>query len=168
MDVRPNIDDGPGKHDDEPMRMHASEAADGLETTVTSLGRGEDNRDFLRQLYLASFAGDVEAFPKAMACDFEAHVPPQLPWGGVHRGPDEFVNVVLPQLAVALDFGSMHLESISADGDRVAALMSARTALGTEIWIAEHWIVGNGQLQQLRVFYDDTRSIESPPAPTDS
>jgi hypothetical protein len=150
------------------MRMHASDAAYGLETTVTSPGHGEDNRDFLRQLYLASFAGDVEAFPKAMATEFEAHVPPRLPWGGVHRGPDEFVNVVLPQLAVALDFGSMHLESISADGDRVAALMSARTALGTEIWIAEHWIVGNRQLQQLRVFYDDTRSIESPPARTDS
>jgi hypothetical protein len=75
---------------------------------------------------------------------------------------------VLPQLAAALDFGSMRLESISADGDRVAALISARTALGTEIWIAEHWIVGNGQLQQLRVFYDDTRSIKSVLAPTAS
>jgi ketosteroid isomerase-like protein len=135
---------------------------------VTSPGRYEGNRDFLRQLYLASFAGDVHAFPEAMAGDFEAHVPPQLPWGGVHRGPDEFVNVVLPQLAVALDFSSMQLESISADGDRVAALMSARTALGAGIWIAEHWMVENGQLRQLRVFYDDTRSIESPPAPTAS
>ena len=135
---------------------------------MTSPGRDEGNRDFLQQLYLASFAGDVDAFPEAMAGDFEAHVPPQLPWGGVHRGPDEFVNVVLPQLAVALDFSSMRLESISADGDRVAALMSARTAVGAGIWIAEHWIVGNGQLRQLRVFYDDTRSIESLPAPTAS
>ena len=48
------------------------------------------------------------------------------------------------------------------------SLLSARTALGTEIWIAEHWIVGNGQLQQLRVFYDDTRSIKSVLAPTAS
>jgi hypothetical protein len=126
-------------------------------TAVTSPGRDNDNRDFLRELYLASFAPG-----------FEAHVPPVLPWGGVHRGPDEFVKVVLPQLAAALDFGSMRLESISADGERVAALMSARTALGTEIWIAEHWIVGNGQLQQLRVFYDDTRSIKSVLAPTAS
>jgi ketosteroid isomerase-like protein len=135
---------------------------------VTTRGGDEGNRGFLRKLYLASFAGDVDAFPKAMASDFEAHVPPQLPWGGLQRGPDEFVNVVLPQLAVALDFSSMHLESNSADGDRVAALMSSRTALGAEIWIAEHWIVGNGQLQQLRVFYDDTRSIESLRAPAAS
>lgn len=119
------------------------------------------NRDFLQKLYLASFAGEVDAFPNAMASDFEAHVPPQLPWGGVHRGPDEFVNVVLPQLAVALDFRSMRLESISANCDRVAALMSARTALGTNIWIAEHWVIAGDKLQLLRVFYDDTRSLQS-------
>ena len=88
---------------------------------MTSPGRDNDNRDFLRELYRASFAGEVGAFPSAMAPDFEAHVPPLLPWGGVHRGPDEFVKVVLPQLAAALDFGSMSLESISADGTKVTS-----------------------------------------------
>jgi len=62
-----------------------------------------------------------------MAPDFIADVSPQLPWGGVHRGADEFVNRVLPQLAAAIDFSSMRLESISADGDRAAALLNART-----------------------------------------
>jgi SnoaL-like domain len=76
--------------------------------------------------------------------------------GGVHHGPDEFVTVVLPQLAAAIDFASMRLESISADGDRVAALLSARTAHGCEIRISEHWQVHAGALRQLRVFYDDT------------
>jgi ketosteroid isomerase-like protein len=130
-------------------------------TAVTSNGHDNRNRDLLRELYLASFAGEVDAFPGAMAPDFEAHVPPPLPWGGVHRGPGEFVNTVLPQLAVAVDFGSMRLESISADGDRVAALLNARTAAGTDIWIAEHWVVVEGKLRRLRVFYDDTRSLES-------
>ena len=137
-------------------------------TAVTSPEHDNRNRDFLRGLYLASFGGDVDAFPKAMANDFEAHVPPLLPWGGVHRGPDEFVKVVLPQLAVAIDFGSMRLDSISAAGDHVAALLNARTALGTDIWIAEHWVVRDDKLQRLRVFYDDTRSLESPRAPTAS
>jgi ketosteroid isomerase-like protein len=135
---------------------------------VTSPEHDNRNRDFLRALYVASFAGDADAFPKAMAHDFEAHVPPLLPWGGVHRGPDEFVNVVLPQLAVAIDFGSMRLESISADGDRAAALLNARTALGTDIWIAEHWVLHDDTLQLLRVFYDDTRSLESLRAPSAS
>ena len=135
---------------------------------MTSPEHDNGNRDLLRALYLASFGGDVGAFPKAMASDFEAHVPPLLPWGGVHRGPDEFVNVVLPQLAVAIDFGSMRLDSISAAGEHVAALLNARTALGTEIWIAEHWVIRDDQLQQLRVFYDDTRSLESRRAPVAS
>jgi ketosteroid isomerase-like protein len=137
-------------------------------TAVTSSTHENRNRDFLRGLYVASFAGEVDAFPKAMAHDFEAHVPPLLPWGGVHRGPDEFANVVLPQLAVAIDFGSMRLESISADGDRVAALLKARTTLGADLWMAEHWVVGDGKLQQLRVFCDDTRPLESHRAATAS
>jgi ketosteroid isomerase-like protein len=128
----------------------------------------ERNRDFVRALYVASFAGDIDAFPKAMADDFKAYVPPLLPWGGVHRGPDEFVNSVLPQLAVAVDFASMRLLSISADSDNVAALLSARTMGGDEIWIAEHWIVQDDQLWRLRVFYDDTRPFASLWAPTAS
>ena len=103
-----------------------------------------------------------------MAHDFEAHVPPLLPWGGVHRGPDEFANVVLPQLAQAIDFGTMRLESISADGDRAAALLNTRTTLGEQVWMAEHWVVRDGKLQRLRVFVDDTRPLQSHRAPTSS
>jgi ketosteroid isomerase-like protein len=135
---------------------------------MTSPDHDNHNRDFLRGLYVASFAGDVDAFTTAMAHDFEAHVPPLLPWGGVHRGPNEFATVVLPQLAQAIDFGAMRLDSISGTGDHVAALLNTRTALGDELWMAEHWIVRRGKLQLLRVFYDDTRSLQSPRAPAAS
>lgn len=134
-------------------------------TAVTSPEHDERNREFVRALYVASFAGDADAFPKAMASDFIADVSPQLPWGGVHRGPDEFVNVVLPQLASAIDFSSMRLVSISADGDRAAALLNARTTRGADFWLAEHWVIQAGKLQRLRVFCYDTRSLEAPPAP---
>ena len=119
---------GSNTGDDEPARTGISSSADDWRTAVTSIGHDNRNRELLRELYLATFAGKVDAFPGAMAGNFEAHVPPSLPWGGVHRGPDAFVNTVLPQLAVAVDVGSMRLDSISADGDRVAALLSARTA----------------------------------------
>jgi ketosteroid isomerase-like protein len=133
---------------------------------MTSVGRHNHNQDFLRELYVASFAGEMEAFPNAMARDFEAHVSPQLPWGGVHRGPDAFVNVVLPQLASAIDLSTMRLNSVSADGDRVAALMNARTAFGTDIWLAEHWLVRRRKLQRLMVFCDDARSLNAHHVPT--
>jgi ketosteroid isomerase-like protein len=135
---------------------------------MTSPSHDNRNRDFLRELYVASFDGEFDAFPKAMAHDFEAHVPPLLPWGGVHRGPDEFASVVLPQLGQAIDFGTMRLESISADGDRVAALLNTRTTLGEQVWMAEHWVVHDGKLQRLRVFVDDTRPLQSHQAPTAS
>jgi hypothetical protein len=56
----------------------------------------------------------------------------------------------------------MRLVSISADGDHVAALLTARSAGGDELWIAEHWVVRNDKLWRLRVFYHDTRPLEAP------
>jgi len=109
----------------------------------------------VRALYEASFSGDVNAFSDAMLDDFEAHVPPVLPWGGVQHGPQAFLTKVLPQLAGAVDFASMRLVSISADGEHVAAD-------GDELWIAEHWVVRDEKLWRLRVFYHDTRPLEAP------
>jgi ketosteroid isomerase-like protein len=126
------------------------------------------NRDLVRAVYEASFSGDVNAFPAAMDEDFEEYVPPVLPWGGLHRGPDAFVTNVLPRLAAAVDFASMRLISISADGDHVAALLNARSVGGDELWIAEHWTLRGDKFWRLRVFYFDTRPLESPRTPTDS
>jgi len=53
---------------------------------MTSPEHSERNREFVRALYVASFAGDIDAFPKAMAPDFIADVSPQLPWGGCTVG----------------------------------------------------------------------------------
>jgi ketosteroid isomerase-like protein len=136
---------------------------------VTSLEHDTHNRDFLRATYLASLAGDADAFPKVMSPGFEADVSPQLPWGGVHRGVDEFVNVVLPQLAAAIDFSSMRLVSVSADGERAAALLNARTTQGADFWLAEHWVIQADKLQRLRVFCFDTQSVgAAASAPTTS
>jgi ketosteroid isomerase-like protein len=124
--------------------------------------QGQRNRDLVRARYEASFAGDVNSFPGAMLDDFEAYVPPVLPWGGVQHGPEAFLTKVLPQLAAAVDFATMRLVSISADGEQVAALLTARSAGGAELWIAEHWALRNEKLWRLRVFYHDTRPLESP------
>jgi hypothetical protein len=80
----------------------------------------------------------------------------------VQHGPEAFLTNVLPQLAAAVDFASMRLVSISADGDHVAALLTARSAGGDELWIAEHWDVRDDKLWRLRVFYHDTRPLEAP------
>jgi ketosteroid isomerase-like protein len=135
---------------------------------VSSTEQEHRNRERVRALYEASFAGDADAFGDAMLEDFEAYVPPVLPWGGVQRGPEAFPTNVLPQLATAVDFASMRLISISADGDHVAALLTARSAGGDELWIAEHWTLRDDKLWRLRVFYHDTRPLESPRTVTTS
>jgi ketosteroid isomerase-like protein len=129
---------------------------------VGTTEQDQRDRDLVRALYEASFAGDVNAFPAAMLDDFEAYVPPVLPWGGVQHGPEAFLTNVLPQLAAAIDFASMRLVSISADGGQVAALLTAKSAGGEELWIAEHWALRDAKLWRLRVFYHDTRPLESP------
>ena len=129
---------------------------------MSETDKDQHNANLVRALYEASFAGDVNAFPNAMLDDFEAYVPPVLPWGGVQHGPEAFLTNVLPQLAAAVDFASMRLVSISADGDHVAALLTACSAGGEELWIAEHWELHNAKLWRLRVFYHDTRPLESP------
>ena len=117
------------------------------------------NREIVRRVYEASFRGDADAFPNAMHKDFEESVPPILPWGGVHRGPVAFMKNVLPLLASAVDFTSMRLISLSADGDRVAALLNARSVRGDELWIAEHWTLRDGKALRLMVFYHDTTPL---------
>ena len=121
----------------------------------------QHNKDFVRNIYEASFAGDANAFPAAMHEDFEESVPPILPWGGVHRGPTAFMTNVLPKVAAAVDFASIKLVSLAADGDHVAALLTAKSARGEDLSIAEHWILRDGKAWRLKVFYHDTIPLTS-------
>lgn len=116
------------------------------------------NRQIVRHIYEAS-ATDPNALANAMHEDFVEYVPPILPWGGVHRGFDDFTKKVMPLVAAALDLGSLRLISLSADGDHVAALISARTRSGKELWIAEHWTLRDEKVISLMVFYHDTTPL---------
>ena len=86
-------------------------------------------------------------------------VPPILPWGGVHHGPEVVMTKVMPQVAAALDFASLRLVSLSADGEHVAALVTGRSASGNELWIAEHWRLREGKVLSIMVFYHDTTQL---------
>ena len=125
---------------------------------MTSIAE-QQNRDLVLHVYQAAFSGDANAFPTAMHEDFEESVPPILAWGGVHRGAAAFVRDVLPLWAAAVDVTSIRLVSLSADGDRVAALLTGRSVGGDELWIAEHWIVREGKLWRMMNFYHDTTPL---------
>ena len=118
------------------------------------------NLELVRGIYEASFAREITPLLEAMDQDFEEQVPPVLPWGGIHRGQEVFRTKVMPQVAAAIDFNTMSLVSLSADGDHVAALLTAKSSGGEEIWIAEHWTLRDGKVLASRVFYFDTRPLE--------
>ena len=121
------------------------------------------NRELVRGAYEALLVGDITVLKGAVGNDFEVHVTPAVPWGGVHRGVEALVTNVLPHLAAVIDFASMRLTSISADGDNVAALLTARSTGGDEIWLSEHWTLLGGKIASLRTFYFDARALQSSP-----
>ena len=114
------------------------------------------NKEIIRNVYEASAAGDISALVNVMHENCEELVPPILPWGGIHHGAKVFMTKVLPQVAAALDLSSLRVVSLSADGDWVAALIAGRSALGKDLWIAEHWKLRDGKVLSLIVFYHDT------------
>jgi ketosteroid isomerase-like protein len=118
------------------------------------------NRALVKQVYEAAFAGDFDAFTNAMDDDFEEYVPSALPWGGTHRGAAKFLNEVMPKLGAAVDFSTMRLVSVAADGDRVAVLTTAQSSAGDELWISEHWTLRDDKLWRMRVFYFDTAPLQ--------
>ncbi len=118
----------------------------------------EQNRKIIRHIYESAAAGDIDGILSVLHEDFEERVPPILPWGGVHRGSEGFMKII-PMVAAAVDFGSLRLVSLSADGDHVAALCSGRSTSGKELWIAEHWKLRDGKAVSLMVFYHDTTPL---------
>lgn len=118
----------------------------------------QKNKEIVRHVYEATAAGDTNAF-SVMHEDFEEMVPPILPWGGVHSGVPVFMTKVLPMVAKAIDFPSLRLVSLSADGDRVAALSTGNTTTGKELWVSEHWKLRDGKVMSIMVFYHDTTPL---------
>ncbi|MGU3373968.1 nuclear transport factor 2 family protein [Chryseobacterium sp. M5A1_1a] len=118
----------------------------------------QENREIIRIIYEAAAKGDINTIVSALHEDFEEMVPPILPWGGIHRGVSDFIKV-LPIVARAIDFPSLRLVNLSANGDRVSALCTGNTTSGKELWVCEHWKLHNGKVTNMMVFYHDTTPL---------
>lgn len=115
--------------------------------------------ELVRRVYMALFDGDISVFKEATHADFETYVTPVVPWGGTHRGAGAILTDVLPQLGLVADVASMRIVSLSGDDHHVAALLTARSLGGDEIWLAEFWTVRDGKISTLRAFYFDARPL---------
>ena len=134
---------------------------------MTETEQAQRNRDLVRALYEASFAGDANAFSDAMLEDSG----PCASRAALGRGP-AWTRGVPDRRAASV--GGGHRLRQHAPGQHFGRwrarrrLLTARSAGGDELWLAEHWIVRDEKLWRLRVFYHDTRPLEGPRKATGS
>jgi ketosteroid isomerase-like protein len=88
--------------------------------------------DVARALYRALGQGDVAGTLDRLAEDVILDEPPELPWGGVHRGHDAFVGLVLAGMTAGVDMAIAEVVVIAGeDGEVVGRLSGTFTARAT-------------------------------------
>lgn len=113
----------------------------------------ERNKVIVGAFYDGGVRGDITGYGAHLHPEFIVEAPDYLPWGGAH-GPDAYLNIVLPQVGAALDFTRFRYESITAEEDRVVALIQVGV-IGTDatIKISEHWRIKGEKAVSLWVAY---------------
>jgi ketosteroid isomerase-like protein len=117
------------------------------------------NKAVVAAFYDGAVRGDITGFAAQLDREFIVEVPDNLPWGGVH-GREAYLTRVLPQVGSALDFGRFGYESITAEDDRVIALIRVGVA-GSDamIRISEHWTLKGEQAVALWVAYYEAKTL---------
>lgn len=115
----------------------------------------EDNRALVLGALDAVTKGDIDTFLGAMAPDLVVHEPDYLPYGGEFHGATGFLEL-FGEIAKVVDVGSIELLSAIADDERVVLLMSvALVGGGGRRFLTEHWLVADGRVRDVRVFWSD-------------
>jgi hypothetical protein len=113
----------------------------------------ERNKFVTRMYYECGQRGDLTAFYAFAHPDFTVIAPDYLPWGGIHRGLRR-VQETLPIVSSHVDFRRFVIDSLTAEDNRVAALIQAGV-VGSDsmVRIAEHWEFEDGLATSLWAAY---------------
>ncbi len=117
------------------------------------------NKLIVKAFYEAGARGDLTGFGAPLHPEFVVEAPDYLPWGGAH-GPEAYLRTVLPQVGAALDFTRFQYVSVTAEEDRVVALIQVGVA-GSDamIRISEHWTINGEKVLALWVAYYDPGAL---------
>jgi ketosteroid isomerase-like protein len=88
----------------------------------------EANKAVADAFYQAGVEGKLTSFARYLAPDFLVTAPSYLPWGGPHKGASFFSGDILPNLPQVFDFSRFSYLSVTAEGDRVAAIINMGVA----------------------------------------
>jgi ketosteroid isomerase-like protein len=130
---------------------------------------GTQNAELVRRLYDRFNAGDL-APRDLVAEDFEVH-DPDLPGGGVFRGPDGLADY-LREFSEAWEEYRIEVEELREVGDRVLALLrhvgrGKGSGIESELRDAHVWTVKNGLAVRWRTYLDRNEALGDVGLPSD-
>ena len=107
------------------------------------------NKQIVIGAYEAMAAGDVLGFIEVLDAGIEVREPDGLPHGGNYTGLDE-LKQMFGRAAPVLDVGKLELHELTAEEDRVVALLRVplRNGEGNAL-ISEHWRLRDGKAVEL-------------------
>lgn len=121
----------------------------------------ERNKMIARTYYECGERGDMSEFFELADDDFTVTAPAYLPWGGMHRGKERF-RQILTQAGAHVDFGRFAIDSLTAEDNRVVALVRAGVVGGPSMLrMSEHWEFKNGLASSLWVAYFEPEALLS-------
>lgn len=113
------------------------------------------NKQIIKDAYEAMAQGDVRGFLVVLDPEIEVREPDGLPHGGTYRGLDELKGM-FAKAGPVLDASKLAIEELTADEDRVVALLRIPLRSGEgDALISEHWRLRDGKAVSLHVFWFD-------------
>jgi ketosteroid isomerase-like protein len=120
----------------------------------------ERNKAVADAFYQAGVEGRLTTFAQYLDPDFVVTAPSYLPCGGLHKGAAFFAGDILPSLPQVFDFSRFSYISVTAEDDRVAAIIDMGVT-GTDdvIKILDLRTIRNGKAVDLWVAYFEPQAL---------
>ena len=127
---------------------------------MTAQSEIERNKTVAHAFYQAGVDGRLTSFAQYLDPNFTVTAPNYLLWGGPHKSAAFFSGDILPKLPQLFDFSRFSYLSVTAEDDRVAAIINMGVT-GTDhvIKILDLWTIRNGKAVELWVAYFEPQAL---------
>ncbi|MGE3993197.1 nuclear transport factor 2 family protein [Pseudorhodoplanes sp.] len=135
-----------------------------VNTSVAPTAEGKKfTREELKQGILGFFtAGDPKRLAAILPQDFVLRLSPTLPYGGEHRGPEGFMNMLKGTIALFESFKTQADPILDAGDYMILPIrITAKSKIGREMKIENLWLfkVSDGRLVSATIYADSGASL---------
>ncbi len=123
---------------------------------------GQSNKEKIEAMFAALAAGDIEKMKSYLHPDVVVTEADCLPYAGVYRGPDAYMELV-NKLFEAWDDVDVSVKAMVEEGDIVISIseLSGKNKAGVAFTMpmAEVFYFTDGKLSEVRPYYYDTNKL---------